>query len=70
MSKLSAAVKGLINAPFARGGQMPAPARIREVYERIANEAREKKYGRRAWLTASVCASQNQASIGKAGRPD
>jgi hypothetical protein len=48
-------LKELINAPFARPGQAPAPARIRQVYERIANEAIEKKYGKNPWLTLSVC---------------
>lgn len=55
MSKLSPAVKGLINAPFARPGQAPAPARIRQIYERIASEAAEKKYGKNPWVTLSVC---------------
>jgi hypothetical protein len=54
MSKLAPALKGLINAPFARPGQTPAPARIRSIYERIASEASEKKYGRNPWLTLSV----------------
>ncbi|OIW22816.1 hypothetical protein CONLIGDRAFT_638065 [Coniochaeta ligniaria NRRL 30616] len=57
MSKLSPALKGLINAPFARPGQTPAPANIRSVYERIAREASEKKYGRNPWLTISAAAT-------------
>ncbi|KAH8902836.1 hypothetical protein BR93DRAFT_931701 [Coniochaeta sp. PMI_546] len=57
MSKLSPALKGLINAPFARPGQTPAPANIRSVYERIAREASEKKYGRNPWLTLSAAAT-------------
>lgn len=54
MSKLSPSLKGLINAPFARPGQAPAPRHIRDVYTRIANEARERQYGERPWLTLSV----------------
>jgi hypothetical protein len=54
MSKLSPSLKALINAPFARPGQAPAPRHIRDVYTRIANEARERKYGDRPWVTLSV----------------
>lgn len=57
MSKLSPALKGLINAPFARPGQTPAPANIRAVYERIAREAADKRYGRNPWLTLSAAAT-------------
>jgi len=54
MSKLAPSLKALINAPFARPGQAPAPRHIRDVYTRIANEARERKYGDRPWVTLSV----------------
>jgi hypothetical protein len=54
MSKLSPSLKALINAPFARPGQAPAPRHIRDVYTRIAHEARERKYGERPWVTLSV----------------
>ncbi|KAB5585161.1 hypothetical protein GE09DRAFT_17595 [Coniochaeta sp. 2T2.1] len=57
MSKLSPALKGLINAPFARPGQSPAPANIKSVYERIAREASLKNYGRNPWLTLSAAAT-------------
>lgn len=57
MSKLSPALKGLINAPLARPGQTPAPSNIRSVYERIAREASENKYGRNPWLTLSAAAT-------------
>lgn len=57
MTKLSPALKGLINAPFARPGQTPAPANIRGVYERIAREASERKYGQNPWLTLSAAAT-------------
>ncbi|KAK3290779.1 uncharacterized protein B0H64DRAFT_56249 [Chaetomium fimeti] len=57
MSKLSPSLKALINAPFARPGQAPAPRNIRDVYTRIANEAREHKYGDRPWVTLSAAAT-------------
>lgn len=55
MSKLSPALKALINAPFARPGQTPAPRNIAAIYQGIAREARERNYGDRPWLTLSVC---------------
>lgn len=54
MSKLVPSLKALINAPFARPGQAPAPRHIRDVYARIAREARERQYGERPWVTLSV----------------
>lgn len=54
MSKLAPSLKALINAPFARPGQAPAPRHIRDVYTRIALEARERQYGDRPWVTLSV----------------
>lgn len=57
MSKLSPALKELINAPFARPGQTAAPSRIQRVFEQIASEANAKKYGRSPWLTLSAAAT-------------
>ncbi|KAK4242829.1 hypothetical protein C8A03DRAFT_10974 [Achaetomium macrosporum] len=57
MSKLSPSLKALINAPFARPGQAPAPRQIRDIYARIAHEARERKYGERPWVTLSAAAT-------------
>ncbi|KAK4139677.1 uncharacterized protein C8A04DRAFT_15618 [Dichotomopilus funicola] len=57
MSKLSPSLKALINAPFARPGQAPAPRHIRDVYTRIAREARERQYGDRPWVTLSAAAT-------------
>ncbi|KAK3346653.1 hypothetical protein B0T25DRAFT_484659 [Lasiosphaeria hispida] len=54
MSKLAPSLKGLINAPFARPGQAPAPRQIRDIYQRIAQEARDRKYGEKPWLTLSA----------------
>ncbi|SPQ24643.1 42b83349-2b1d-483b-9746-4b73ae134c8e [Thermothielavioides terrestris] len=57
MSKLSPSLKALINAPFARPGQTPAPRRINDVFTRIAHEARERQYGERSWLTLAAAAT-------------
>ncbi|KAJ9158168.1 hypothetical protein NKR19_g3559 [Coniochaeta hoffmannii] len=57
MSKLSPALKGLVNAPFARPGQTSAPSGIRSVYERIATEASQRSYGRNPWLALSAAAT-------------
>ncbi|KAK3317728.1 hypothetical protein B0T19DRAFT_446676 [Cercophora scortea] len=57
MSKLSPSLKALINAPFARPGQAPAPPRIKEIYQRIAQEARNNNYGERPWLTLTAAAT-------------
>lgn len=62
MSKLPPSLKALINAPFARPGQVPAPPHIRDVYTRIAREARERRYGERPWLTLSVCRCPDQTN--------
>ncbi|KAK3689495.1 hypothetical protein B0T22DRAFT_408526, partial [Podospora appendiculata] len=57
MSKLPPSLKALINAPFARPGQAPAPPRIKEIYQRIAQEARDNNYGERPWLTLTAAAT-------------
>lgn len=57
MSKLSPALKALINAPNARPGTIPAPAQIASVYASIAKEAGPKNVGLKAWFSAAVCIS-------------
>ena len=54
MSKLSPSLKALISAPFARPNTLPAPPRIRAVYERLRQDANSRKVGRDSWLTLSV----------------
>ena len=54
MSKLSPALKALINAPKARPDPTPAPALIREVYRSIANDAAKRNIGIKPWLALSV----------------
>ena len=54
MSKLSPALKELINAPFSRPGPAKAPIGISKIYERIASEAHSKDLGPRPWIVLSV----------------
>lgn len=54
MSKLSPSLKALINAPFARPDATAAPARIREVYKTIANDAAKHNVGVKPWLALTV----------------
>ncbi|KAF4982837.1 hypothetical protein FZEAL_1629 [Fusarium zealandicum] len=57
MSKLSAPLKALINAPFARPGPRAAPQRAQELYEAIANDAALRNLGTKSWLTVSAAAT-------------
>ena len=57
MSKLSPGLKALINAPFARPNQTPAPARIRGVYQAIASDAARRNVGLKPWVVLCVCIS-------------
>ncbi|KAI6776597.1 hypothetical protein HG530_000542 [Fusarium avenaceum] len=57
MSKLSAPLKALINAPFARPGPRPAPQQVQELYEAIANDAAIRNLGPKSWLTVSAAAT-------------
>lgn len=54
MSKLSPALKALVNAQFAKADMLPAPAHIRSVYETIKDEAKSKDVGTNAWVVLSV----------------
>lgn len=54
MSKLSPALKELVNAPFSRPGPAKAPIGISKIYERIASEAHSKNLGPRPWIVLSV----------------
>ncbi|KAJ0117410.1 conserved mitochondrial protein [Diaporthe amygdali] len=57
MSKLSPALKELINAPFSRPGPAKAPIGIAKIYERIASEAQSKNLGPRPWIALSSAAT-------------
>lgn len=54
MSKLSPALKALINAPHARAGTVPAPPHIYAVYQSIAKEAEPRNVELKAWFSAAV----------------
>ncbi|KAK7739659.1 hypothetical protein SLS53_005626 [Cytospora paraplurivora] len=56
-SKLSPALKDLINAPFARPGPTKAPPGIGKIYERIASEAHAKNVGNKPWLALTTAAT-------------
>ncbi|KAF3385721.1 Dol-P-Man:Man [Talaromyces pinophilus] len=62
MSKLSPALKALINAPNARPGTIPAPAQISSVYASIAKEAEPKNVGLKAWFSAATAATMTMNS--------
>ena len=55
MSKLSGALKALIDAPFARAGTNPAPPGIKSVYQRIGQHAESKRVEQPTWLAMVVC---------------
>lgn len=57
-SKLSAPLKALINAPFARPNTLPASASIKSVYERLRQEAASNNVGQQSWLALSVSVFQ------------
>lgn len=53
-TKLSPALKALINAPFAKPGPCPAPSKMHDVYSKIARDAAKHKLGHRPWVVISV----------------
>lgn len=57
MSKLSEAVKALINAGHARPGYTRAGVQVKPALERLASDAHEKKVGLPAWVTVSTAVS-------------
>ncbi|PSK35964.1 hypothetical protein B9Z65_5779 [Elsinoe australis] len=62
MSKLSPALKSLINAPFARPGAVPAPKNIKAVYEQLAKDAASKNVGVPAWLSIATATTMTMNS--------
>jgi hypothetical protein len=63
MSKLSGALKALIDVPFARAGTTPAPRNIARVYERIGQHAESKKVERPTWLAMTVSRYQSRSRL-------
>ncbi|KAF2020152.1 hypothetical protein BU24DRAFT_439969 [Aaosphaeria arxii CBS 175.79] len=62
MSKLSPALKTLINAPHARPGPLPAPPNIRAIYAQIAAEASSHSLHRPSWLALTTAATMTMNS--------
>ncbi|KAI4736381.1 hypothetical protein E4T50_13103 [Aureobasidium sp. EXF-12298] len=62
MSKLSPALKQLINAPFARPGALPAPQGIKSFYENLAKDAKERGVGVPAWLSMATATTMTMNS--------
>ncbi|KAK7398261.1 hypothetical protein QQX98_012374 [Neonectria punicea] len=54
MSKLSASLKALVNAPFARPGPLPAPRQVHDVVQAIAKDASRRNLGVNSWLAIST----------------
>ncbi|KAI1762666.1 mitochondrial protein [Hypoxylon sp. FL1150] len=57
MSKLSEAVKALINAGHAKSGYTPSSPGVQTALARFASDAAEKKVGLPAWVTLSTAVS-------------
>ncbi|KAJ4985840.1 Dol-P-Man:Man(5)GlcNAc(2)-PP-Dol alpha-1,3-mannosyltransferase 2 [Stagonosporopsis vannaccii] len=57
MSKLSPALKQLINAAHARPGPLPAPRNVQNVFKKIEQEATDRELGRPSWLAVSTAAT-------------
>ncbi|KAI1340232.1 hypothetical protein F5Y15DRAFT_415119 [Xylariaceae sp. FL0016] len=57
MSKLSDAVKALINASHARPGYTKASSQVQPALARLADDAASKKVGLPAWITLSTAVS-------------
>lgn len=62
MSKLSPALKQLINAPFARPGALPAPQGIKTFYEKLAKDAKDRGVGVPAWLSMATATTMTMNS--------
>ncbi|KAJ5295076.1 hypothetical protein PENANT_c035G02945 [Penicillium antarcticum] len=62
MSKLSASLKALINAPAARPATVPAPANITSVYQKIQQTAQAKQISQPSWVALSTAATMTMNS--------
>ncbi|KAK4172203.1 hypothetical protein QBC36DRAFT_248044 [Triangularia setosa] len=57
LGSLKPSLKKLINAPFSNPNTTPAPPHIRNIYQRLSREAKERKYGERPWITIAAAAT-------------
>lgn len=65
-TKLSPALKSLINAPHARGASLPSPPHIKSLFQRVEKDAQSKDIGIRIWLclsTASLVTMNSPAAV-------
>ncbi|KAF9694636.1 hypothetical protein EKO04_007300 [Ascochyta lentis] len=62
MSKLSPALKQLINAAHSRPGPVPAPPKIQSIFKKIESEATDRQLGRPSWLAVSTAATMTMNS--------
>lgn len=62
MSKLSPALKALINSPLARPGTVPAPRTIQSVYQNISQGAQAHRVSQPTWLALSTAATMTMNS--------
>ncbi|KAL4810908.1 hypothetical protein BDV18DRAFT_128229 [Aspergillus unguis] len=62
MSKLSPALKGLINHPAARPNTIPAPINIKSVYTKIQQTAQAKNVSQSSWIALSTAATMTMNS--------
>ena len=54
MTKLSQALKSVINAPSTRPGTIPAPPNITSVYRSVAEDSKLHNVGLKPWFSAVV----------------
>ncbi|KAK5805795.1 hypothetical protein VI817_000053 [Penicillium citrinum] len=62
MSKLSPALKSLINAPAARPSTIPAPANITSIYQAIQQRADAQRLSQPSWIALSTAATMTMNS--------
>ncbi|KAK0721343.1 hypothetical protein B0T21DRAFT_295047 [Apiosordaria backusii] len=57
LGSLTPSLKKLIHAPFSNPNTTPAPPHIRNIYQRLSREAKERRYGERPWITIAAAAT-------------
>ncbi|OJK02178.1 hypothetical protein ASPACDRAFT_40997 [Aspergillus aculeatus ATCC 16872] len=62
MSRMSPALKALINSPAARPNTLPAPRNIQSVYAKIQQEAQAKGISQPSWLALSTATTMTMNS--------
>ncbi|PYI13065.1 hypothetical protein BO86DRAFT_453213 [Aspergillus japonicus CBS 114.51] len=62
MSRMSPALKALINSPAARPNTLPAPRNIQSVYAKIQQEAQAKGISQPSWLALTTATTMTMNS--------